>query len=67
MAKCPGCRRKKSVLLNCKGCDKSFCTGCIPLELHTCTGLETLKEAKLQELEKKLMDAKAPLRPKIEM
>lgn len=55
------------VPLTCNGCQKSFCPSCIQLEKHECKGASQLIQSKKDEVDKKLLNAKAPLRPKIEI
>ena len=67
MPKCAHCRKKGLVPLGCPGCQKSFCPSCIQLEKHACVGAQDLVQQKKGVVDKALMDAKAPLRPKIEI
>lgn len=67
MPRCSHCRKKGMVPLTCNGCQKSFCPSCIQLEKHECKGASQLIQSKKDEVDKKLLNAKAPLRPKIEI
>ena len=44
------CCHKKLGMINCKGCKGTFCSGCIQLENHACTGLESIRKQELQKL-----------------
>ena len=67
MGKCKHCRKKGRVPLRCPGCSMDFCPGCIQLEIHMCKGADKLIKEKKDVVDKKLMDAKARARPKIEI
>jgi len=41
-------------MLKCKECSGNFCSGCIQLEVHTCSGLENKKKEEKELLAKKL-------------
>lgn len=47
--KCLHCK-KHSGIINCKGCKGVFCSGCIQLETHMCSGLEHIKHQEREKL-----------------
>lgn len=51
--KCLKCRGAMG-MLKCKECSGNFCSGCIQLEVHTCSGLENKKKEEKELLAKKL-------------
>ena len=66
--RCKNCRKKTSLNgIICKCCSFNYCTSCIQLEKHNCTGIEVKKDETLKLLEDKLMSAKYSGRQKIEI
>lgn len=51
--KCICCKRKLA-MINCKGCKGIFCSGCILMEEHACTGMEAVKTAEREKLAKSM-------------
>jgi predicted nucleic acid binding AN1-type Zn finger protein len=49
------CCKKKLAMINCKGCNSIFCSGCIQMELHSCTGLAAAKIEELRLLKERLV------------
>lgn len=44
-SKCHCCKKKIGVLgIHCSYCQGTYCTGCIVLEKHNCTGMEKYNE-----------------------
>jgi len=57
--KCPFCR-KALAIVNCKGCKTLLCSGCIQMEVHSCTGIESVRQQELKLLEKRMVKVVAP-------
>ena len=56
--RCNKCSKKKSILLECKYCNISFCSSCIELDIHSCENKNECRKRKLKELENDLLSAK---------
>ncbi len=56
--RCKNCRKKKSILLECKYCNIGFCSGCIELEIHKCKKIDECRKRKRETLETKLLSEK---------
>ena len=56
--------KNKGIPINCKYCNLRFCSKCIQLEIHNCSGLKLKKENSLKNLKKEL---KFKTSPKIEI
>ena len=55
MPGCTQCKKKSSVMFQCKEClNQALCTGCIQLERHMCPKLGEAKDKKLALLQKQL-------------
>ena len=53
--KCEECKKRQGLMvLNCKYCNKNFCSRCIQLEIHHCEGIQSKCKEELDNLEKKL-------------
>ena len=50
---CFRCKRK-GIPINCRFCDSGFCSRCIDLSIHNCSGLDEYKNEKKKILEKQL-------------
>jgi hypothetical protein len=57
--KCKNCRKKKSILLECKYCNIGFCGKCIELDIHNCKKIDECRKRKRDELENKLLSEKS--------
>ena len=53
MPPCGHCR-KKGLHIPCKFCEHEYCSSCIQLEKHSCTGMEQKRKDCRADLEKKL-------------
>jgi len=53
MPRCDKCR-KKGLHIKCKFCDYEYCSSCIQLEKHSCTGIDQKCKEYREDLEKKL-------------
>ena len=56
--RCNFCKKKKSILLDCKYCKIDFCAKCIDILNHQCNNLDDCKKRKRDELENKLYSEK---------
>ena len=56
--RCKNCRKKKSILLECRYCKIEFCTRCIELENHKCKKIDECRKIKRETLETKLLSEK---------
>ena len=55
MVRCYSCNKKTRLLeIECKWCKNLFCTSCIAIEAHSCSGKDLCKSAKQELLEKQL-------------
>ena len=52
--KCKYCKKKKSILLDCKYCNKEYCSSCIDIISHKCINLDDCKKRKRDELKERL-------------
>ena len=57
---CDQCKCKGLLKLHCKYCTGEFCTKCILLERHSCTGLEDKHSQDISNLRKRLVKVVAP-------
>jgi hypothetical protein len=57
--KCNNCRKKKSILLECKYCNIAFCSACIELDIHKCKKINECRKRKRETLENKLLSEKS--------
>jgi predicted nucleic acid binding AN1-type Zn finger protein len=58
MARCVNCK-KKGIPITCKYCTNGYCSSCIQLEIHKCSGIETKNNEEKTNLEKKLIRVEA--------
>lgn len=56
--KCRFCKRFPAII-DCKFCERQFCSGCIQLEIHGCENISAKKENLINELKTKLIAVKA--------
>ena len=56
--RCIKCRKKKSILIECKYCKNEYCSFCCLPEIHKCKNINICKKRKLDELETKLESEK---------
>ena len=56
--KCKYCKKKKSILINCKYCKNEYCSNCINIIDHICKNADDCKKRKRYELENKLNSEK---------
>jgi predicted nucleic acid binding AN1-type Zn finger protein len=57
---CDKCNCKGILKLHCKYCSGEFCTSCILLENHECTGIEQKQNQELSNLRKRLVKVTTP-------
>lgn len=56
--RCHHCRKKVGLLgLDCSYCNHKYCSRCIPLEEHECTGLDKCVDIHKKQLKEKLDSA----------
>lgn len=55
MPKCFNCNKKTSVILDCKTCPQKYCTGCIMIEIHNCTGSDDYKKKLREDHQEKII------------
>lgn len=57
-SRCHNCRKKIGLLgLNCSYCNHKYCSGCIQLEQHECSGIEKCVEEHKNKLKERLDSA----------
>ena len=56
--RCKFCNCKKSILLECKYCEKGFCASCIDIVKHECQKSSDCRKRKRDELEERLLSQK---------
>lgn len=57
---CDQCKCKGLLKIHCKYCTGEFCTKCILLERHNCTGLEDKHNQDISNLRKRLVKIVTP-------
>lgn len=57
--RCKFCKKKKSILLDCRYCKKDYCSKCIDIISHKCSNLDDCKKRKKNELENRLNSEKS--------
>ena len=57
---CDQCKRKGFLKLHCKYCSGEFCTSCILLEKHNCTGMDKKQNQEISNLRKRLVKVTMP-------
>tara|TARA_Y100000591_G_C21729143_1_gene643070 strand:- start:124 stop:327 length:204 start_codon:yes stop_codon:yes gene_type:complete len=56
--RCKFCKKKKSILIDCKYCKNEYCSKCINIIDHKCKNADDCKKRKRDELENKLNSEK---------
>ena len=52
--RCKFCKKKKSILLDCKYCKDEYCSKCIDIISHKCSNSDDCKKRKRDELNDRL-------------
>ena len=58
MPRCNKCRRKTSMPIQCKYCEKEHCMACRYEDVHKCENINVMRDDKIMLLEKTLMNQK---------
>ena len=54
MPRCSVCRKKSSVILQCKSCVQDCCSSCIDMSIHKCKNIDDYRNNKQKQLEREL-------------
>ena len=66
--RCNCCHKKVGLLtLQCKSCNRNYCSRCILMETHNCEGLKENIEKGKEELQKTLVSALTSKKEKLQL